>query len=268
MSEELARYDAGTAKPAKASVINALASKLECDPAKLMPMLKKTAFSTCRSDEEFMAMCIVANTYDLNPILKEIYAFPSKSGAVVPIVSVDGWIKLMNRDANFDGIEFEEADDHCTAIIYRKDRSHPTKATEWLAECMGTTEPWKRWPKRMLRHKAMIQAARLAFGYGGIYDEDEGRRIASVEHTTDYTVSPAPTPEPKPECGASKLRKALKMEKAKPEAAVELPPRASEGQVGKAVAEIKAKIGAAPTPEPAPEPAPVDPEQAELEALM
>jgi hypothetical protein len=34
----------------------------------------------------------------------------------------------------------------------------------------------------MLRHKAMIQCARLAFGYGGIYDQDEAERI--VEATT------------------------------------------------------------------------------------
>ena len=34
----------------------------------------------------------------------------------------------------------------------------------------------------MLRHKAMIQCARLAFGYGGIFDHDEAERI--VEATT------------------------------------------------------------------------------------
>ena len=33
----------------------------------------------------------------------------------------------------------------------------------------------------MLRHKAMIQAARLAFGFGGIYDEDEAQRIQTPE---------------------------------------------------------------------------------------
>lgn len=167
--------------PAKPGVMNALAAKLDCDPAKLLPMLKKTAFATCKTDEEFMAMCMVANTYNLNPILKEVYAFPSKGGAVVPIVGVDGWIKIMNSHPQFDGIEFEETNDACTARIYRKDRAHPISATEWLAECVGTTEPWKRWPRRMLRHKAMIQCARLAFGFAGIYDEDEGRRIAEAQ---------------------------------------------------------------------------------------
>ena len=191
-----------TAPQQRVSVINALASRLECDPTKLMPMLKKTAFATCRTDEEFMAMCMVANTYNLNPILKEVYAFPAQKGQVVPIVGVDGWIKMMNANPAFDGIEFEETDEYCTAIIYRKDRSHPVKATEWLSECAGNTEPWRRWPKRMLRHKAMIQAARIAFGFAGIYDEDEARRIASVAPAEE------PAAEEKPK-GRGKLRKAL-----------------------------------------------------------
>lgn len=192
-----------SAAPAKPGVMNALAAKLECDPAKLLPMLKKTAFATCKTDEEFMAMCMVANTYNLNPILKEVYAFPSKGGAVVPIVGVDGWIKIMNSHPQFDGIEFEETNDACTARIYRKDRAHPISATEWLAECVGTTEPWKRWPRRMLRHKAMIQCARLAFGFAGIYDEDEGRRIAEAQEAEIIAAA-----EP-PKSAKSGLRSAL-----------------------------------------------------------
>ena len=47
------------------------------------------------------------------------------------------------------------------------------------------TGPWQTHTKRFLRHKAMIQCARLAFGYGGIYDQDEAERIveaSSVKH--------------------------------------------------------------------------------------
>jgi hypothetical protein len=33
------------------------------------------------------------------------------------------------------------------------------------------------WPKRMHRHKSLIQGARVAFGFAGIYDEDEAHRI-------------------------------------------------------------------------------------------
>lgn len=33
----------------------------------------------------------------------------------------------------------------------------------------------------MLRHKAMIQCARIAFGFTGIYDEDEAQRINEAQ---------------------------------------------------------------------------------------
>ncbi len=221
--------------PARASVMNALAAKLECDPQKLMPMLKKTVFATCRTDEEFMAMCMVANTYGLNPILKEVYAFPGKNGSVMPIVGVDGWIKLMNANPAFDGIDFEEGADHCTATIYRKDRAHPVRATEWLTECMGTTEPWKRWPRRMLRHKAMIQCARIAFGFGGIYDEDEARRIDEAAAADAPKVKGG---EPRRAASQSPLRKALHVEAERETPPAEAAPEDADAQGADAEAVI------------------------------
>ena len=43
----------------------------------------------------------------------------------------------------------------------------------------------------MLRHKAMIQAARLAFGYTGIFDEDEAQRIVEKDVTPANTTKQA-----------------------------------------------------------------------------
>jgi hypothetical protein len=78
-------------------------------------------------------------------------------------------------------MDFEQDDEKCTCIIFRKDRSHPTRVTEYLSECKRGVKPWQTHPKRMLRHKAMIQCARLAFGYVGIFDQDEAERIAEVD---------------------------------------------------------------------------------------
>ena len=41
----------------------------------------------------------------------------------------------------------------------------------------------------MLRHKALIQCARVAFGFSGIYDEDEARRIDDCQASTVKAVS-------------------------------------------------------------------------------
>ena len=146
------------------------------DEGNLYQTLRATVFKDAKDDSQLATLMIVANQYGLNPFTKEIYAFPSR-GAVIPIVSVDGWTRIINDNPNCDGIQFSQDDESATCTIYRKDRSHPTVVTEYLAECKMNTDPWKKYPKRMLRHKALIQCARVAFGYSGIYDEDEAKRI-------------------------------------------------------------------------------------------
>lgn len=143
----------------------------------LYQVLKATAFKGDVSDAQLSALLIVAKQYGLNPWTKEIYAFPDKGG-IVPVVGVDGWSRIINTNPQFDGMDFEQTADSCTCTIFRKDRSHPTRVTEWMAECKRPgVKPWESHPYRMLRHKAMIQCARLAFGFVGIYDTDEAERI-------------------------------------------------------------------------------------------
>ncbi len=171
------------------NAMEAMARRLQVSTDVLKTTLQKTAFSTCRSNEEFVSMVIVANEYGLNPLLKEIYAFPAKGGGVVPMVGVDGWIRLMNEHPAFDGIEFDYINDEkgkieaIEAVVYRKDRNHPIKIIEYLEECKRNTEPWNKSPRRMLRHRAMIQGVRIAFGFSGMVaegDEDEFSPIVDV----------------------------------------------------------------------------------------
>lgn len=151
------------------------------DPEELVQTLKATAFRSNATDAQFNVLMIVANQYGLNPFTKEIYAFPDKNNGITPVVGVDGWARIINSHPQFDGMEFTSDAESCTCKIYRKDRNHPTIVTEYLEECKRPTQPWNSHPRRMLRHKAMIQAARLAFGFGGIYDEDEAERIEAAE---------------------------------------------------------------------------------------
>ena len=169
------------------NIIISQASKLgalfgmEGDGTELVQILKATAFKGQVSDAQMAALMVVANQYALNPFTKELFAFPDKQNGIVPVVGVDGWARIINTHPQFDGIEFEQDEQSCTAIIYRKDRNRPIKVTEWMAECKRGTGPWQSHPRRMLRHKAMIQCARLAFGYGGIYDQDEAERIIEAQ---------------------------------------------------------------------------------------
>lgn len=167
------------------SILLSMAGKFGMEPAAFEATVRKTCGCDGASKEEFAAFLLVANEYGLNPVTKEIYAFPKKGGGIQPIVGVDGWFTMANNHPAFDGITFEDrlSEDGqlvaVTARVHRKDRSHPIEVTEYMAECRrdGGDTPWKKWPARMLRHKAAIQAIRYAFGFSGIVDPDEADRM-------------------------------------------------------------------------------------------
>lgn len=164
------------------------------DGLELMPILRATAFKGPVNDAQMAALLLVANQYGLNPWTKEIYAFPDKNNGIVPVVGVDGWSRIINSHSQFNGMSFQQDDESCTCTIYRKDRDHPIVVTEYRSECArDVSGPWKSHPKRMLRHKAMIQCARLAFGFSGIVDPDEAERV--MESPKGQTTIDAETGE-------------------------------------------------------------------------
>ena len=165
----------------KSSLMAGMAAKYNVPEKEMLATLKATAFKGNVSDAQMTALLIVASQFNLNPWTKEIYAFPDKNNGIVPIVGVDGWARIINENPMFDGVDFVQDSESCTCKIYRKDRSHPISVTEFLSECKRDTGPWKSHPKRMLRHKALVQCARVAFAYTGIYDEDEAERIVEKE---------------------------------------------------------------------------------------
>lgn len=174
-----------TVKPP--SIIVAFGERYGMDSNKVMSIVQDTVFKAAKiedklSAEEVAAALIVCNQYELNPFLKEIYAFRSK-GKLLVTVSVDGWATIINRQAALDGIEFEEKFDDkdriysVTCRMWRKDRKMPTVVTEYTHECKRDSIPWNTMPIRMTRNRALIQCARVAFSISGIVDEDEAATI-------------------------------------------------------------------------------------------
>lgn len=188
MSNEIAAVPQEPNQPKPVSLIAKLAGKFHVDASKMMSTLKSTAFKGEVSNEQMMALLVVADQYGLNPWTKEIYAFPDKNNGVVPVVGVDGWSRIINSHPQFDGMEFVDGPEDknglpawIECVIYRKDRTHPTRVREYMTEVRRDVAPWRSHPRRMLRHKATIQCARLAMGYVGIYDQDEAERIVEGE---------------------------------------------------------------------------------------
>lgn len=177
------------------SVIADMAARYGMDKRAFEATIRATAMpaNVQVSNEQFVAFLMVAREYGLNPLTKEIFAFPSRGG-IQPIVSIDGWCNIINSHPNMNGMEFEDIKDdkgNITAItcrLYRKDREKPVETTEYMSECKRATDTWKQWPVRMLRHKALIQCARYAFGFSGIVDQDEAERmlIVTEDSNTDH----------------------------------------------------------------------------------
>ena len=186
------------------------ADKYSIEANKLMDTLKSTCFKQQGdrevTNEQMAALLIVADQYGLNPFTKEIYAFPDKGG-IVPVIGVDGWARIVNEHPQCDGFEFTYADDTVEFSskqvpiwmeirIYRKDRQRPVVVREYFDEVVRRNmQPWQSHPNRLLRHKTFVQGARLAFGFAGVFDEDEGQRIIERDMGTVQEIQPVVQPQ-------------------------------------------------------------------------
>jgi phage recombination protein Bet len=182
------------------ALVAEMAAHYKLEPAQFRSTLMQTVMPSGgkATVEQVYAFLVVAQKHGLNPFTREIYAFPdSKSGGIRPIVSIDGWYRIVNDNPAYDGCRFTEnitADGECLSVtcsIFRKDRAHPIEVTEYMSECKRNTEPWKQWPVRMLRHKAFIQCARAAFSFSGIVEPDEAEReIEATGSVVEITPQP------------------------------------------------------------------------------
>jgi phage recombination protein Bet len=207
------------------SLISRMAVRFGVEPTKMMGTIKATAFRGDVTNEQMMALLIIADQYQLNPFTREIYAFPDrKAGGIVPVIGVDGWMRIINGHPQMDGVEFDESTpDQITCTIHRKDRSHPIRVTEYAEECRRNTEPWQSHPRRMLRHKALIQCARLAFGFGAIYDPDEADRIMEARQSEIVQAVAELPPEATKPTPIESVKAKLRSRKATPEPVAPLP---------------------------------------------
>lgn len=187
------------------------AESLGFDEDKLFKVLNATAFNTKTplTIEQFQMMIHMVKKFDLDPFSKEIYAMPTKGGGVLPIISVDGWIKLAQRHPQFGGYVFsygpdievdgQKGHEWIEVSIKRKDYDDPVVVREYLEEVYvpafthkdgGKKKgPWQTHTRRFHRHKTTIQGLRYAFGFGGAYDEDEAVRISNGEKIEKEVVS-------------------------------------------------------------------------------
>jgi len=126
------------------------------------PQLSEVSQETC--------LRLIAE-YRLNPRADELDLIQFEEGRWQVFITVNGWAKLINAHPAFCGIEFSEASELEEGVplwigcaIYRTDRVKPIAVREYFSEMKTEHAAWQQMPRRMLRHRAMQQCARLAFG--------------------------------------------------------------------------------------------------------
>jgi len=101
-----------------------------------------------------------------------------RSGKVETGVTLKGWMSLAQRrgisSVDTEYKVLEDGDVSCTGIVTVGDGTF--KRTEFLSECRRPTPIWKQMPKRMLGHRAVIQAIRMCCGSAPVAEElaDDG----------------------------------------------------------------------------------------------
>lgn len=248
------------------SLIATMAERYNMAPEMFLEAVKATCMPTkdvMVTNAHMAAFLMVSHEYGLNPLIREIFAFPTKSGGIQPIVSVDGWVHLITTNPNYAGMEITmELDEKkqkpisCTCQIFRKDAMKVPAVTEYYDECYRNTDPWNKMPKRMMRHKAIKEAGRVAFGFGGLMDQDEG--IDAINITNESTVMERSTMTQaenlKEQIGAKKSSKKKDEPQAPatttaPAAPVSAPAPTPAQEPAQAPAETVTAPAAAPTPE-------------------
>ena len=150
--------------------LESAAEKLQIDKLFLQQWIKSQKQPSLIASNCFLK---TIHEFDLDPFNGEIIFIDShkESKSVWPFITIEGWIKLINQHPQFCAIEFtfptqENQMNHSwiECAIYRKDRIKPIIIREYLAEVITEQAGWKDRPNRMLRHRALAQCAKLAFG--------------------------------------------------------------------------------------------------------
>jgi len=150
--------------------LQAAAEKLQIGKLFLQQWIETQKWRSLMASNSFLK---AIHEFDLDPFNGEIIFIEShkESKSAWPFITIEGWIKIINQHPQFCAIEFnipiqENQMNHSwiECAIYRKDRIKPITIREYLAEVITEQPGWKDRPNRMLRHRALAQSAKHAFG--------------------------------------------------------------------------------------------------------
>ena len=140
---------------------------------------------------EWELFLYMAKLYDLNPLLREIWAVKYAGKPANIFTGRDGLLKIAHKSGMFDGMRtvllvatqtgVEEADIApkgaeilgAKCYVWRKDMSHPVEVSVKLSEYDTHQSTWREKPDTMIRKVAEAHCLRRAFSIHGLYLPEE-----------------------------------------------------------------------------------------------
>ena len=156
----------------------------------------KNTVAVGANDSELTMFLSLAAKYDLDPFAREIWFIQAKDRNIIT-TGRDGYLKIANRDPNFDGMisdvvhlsdKFVKENDTVKhlynvgnrgpiigayAVVYRKDRAHPAYFFAPFSEYNKGFNAWKQYPSAMIQKVAEACALKRAFSISGLVTEEE-----------------------------------------------------------------------------------------------
>lgn len=153
--------------------------------------LIRTTVAQNATDNELRAFLYLCREYNLDPLKKEIY-FIKYNGKPSVLTSRDGYLKIANRNKNFDGLESDVVY-HGDKLVKREDGSlHIEYGESHLA----------------------FDKSKLAGAYCNVFRKDRKKAIAVFVSIKDYYKRGAPIWEQYPNAMILKVAEAMALKRA------------------------------------------------------
>jgi phage recombination protein Bet len=158
------------------------------------------------NEQEFRLLLYMANKYELDPLLRQIWCVKYGDKPAQIFAGRDGFLAIAHRTGAFDGLETtirveqvpldvvykdygktahftREYQFVATARAYIKHAGHAVTVEVWEQEYSTGQNLWTSKPRTMLTKVAECQAVRKAFNISGLYEPAEMGHEGAIEGT-------------------------------------------------------------------------------------
>lgn len=149
------------------TMVERVAQERGMAPKEYLEALAAGPFSGMSKDQ-MRVCCGDIHRTGLDPLSDELL-FLKKGGKWTTTIRYGGMTRLMRRkgithvDVTY--VNHEDGDIECRAVLGKTNEDGTVESfcrPEFLSECKQGNEVWKKYPRKMLGHRAVMQSARLA----------------------------------------------------------------------------------------------------------